>query len=559
MIHTLFLYKEEYQDNVQDTFSLLSLFSEDKALSLQKALEDKEKLLSFFIEEMPSSSVDSFLQTRAKAFSIPLLFLVEKQEAAWIVTQASQVQKIGKNYTFFFQNGGENFFLTTKTGGILGKKIGEGRYIGAFFPFSWFLEQLSLKKLHPGFEIVFLSSKEEALFSTFAPLQGLLFQKRGEASTGIYLEKYEKQKNSFFFTDKEPFLATIYPVKGTLSFMGVVSEAKIKEIHVFRYIKNFVKLFLFLVFIGGGLTYLFLFLFTKPLKRLFTCMQKVQGGDLSTRFTKDKWGFEINLLGEYFNDMMQAIVTHQEEAARQSLQRKLLERELFLAHEIQKGLLPHFSSKLPIQVATFFSPSFHMGGDFYDLFELEKGKTLFYIADISGKGLEAGLYALTLRSYMRGASKGKKELKDLLYSVNELFLQDTEKASVFATCWVGIYEEKAELLTYASLGHPPAYLIRKEKVEELITHNLALGVQKESFIVKTEKIQKKDMLFFFTDGLFEAEKEKGDFYSLSRLKTYLFSQRGKSPKELIKNLQKEIEEYQKEKRDDVAAMALYFE
>ncbi len=562
VVHTFFLYREEYEEALNDTFSSLFLFSRDRAYFLEEILEKEKNLFTLFSEEIPSLSPDSFLEERAKLFSIPFLFLVEKRGGQWRITHGSLKEGIGKLFPLFPERLEETLFVPSKKqrGAYFLKKITEQRYIGAFFSFSWLVHKLHLKSLPFKVELSLLGPNQEVFFSTSSSLQGKLFQEKGTAFPGIYLEVFPGKNSSFFFRQKASSLAVISPIKNTgFQLMASSSREEIKQIQINRYIKNFIQLFLLLFFLGGGITYLFLFLFTKPLKKLFVSMQRVEAGDLSARFTKDRWGFEINLLGEYFNKMMEAMISHQKQAQKEALQRNLLQRELFLAHQIQKGLLPQNLKEVSsMKIATFFSPSFHMGGDFYDFFEIEKGIFLFYIADISGKGMEAGLYALTLRSYVRGAAKGKKDLKELLPLVNELFLQDTEKDSVFATCWMGIYEEKTGILSYACLGHPPAYLIRKAKIEELKTEGLALGVQKEIFEVKIEKVQKKDILFFFTDGLFEAENEKGEFYTLNRLKAYLFSQKEKPLEELMKNLQQELQSYQKEKKDDTAAMALYF-
>ena len=74
------------------------------------------------------------------------------------------------------------------------------------------------------------------------------------------------------------------------------------------------------------------------------------------------------------------------------LETELLERELELAHRVQRGLLPAGPPKVQgYEFADLYEPASHLGGDYFDYIELPGGRLAVTLADVMGKGISAAL------------------------------------------------------------------------------------------------------------------------------------------------------------------------
>ena len=126
---------------------------------------------------------------------------------------------------------------------------------------------------------------------------------------------------------------------------------------------------------------------TSPIKKLSEGAEKIGSGDLETRI-EVKSKSEIGQLANTFNQM----ATDLEVSTQQMLEKEKLTRELELAGEIQMELLP---STLPpvknLDVAASLVSAEEVGGDCYDFLPIDEDNMLFYIGDVTGHGVPAGL------------------------------------------------------------------------------------------------------------------------------------------------------------------------
>lgn len=76
---------------------------------------------------------------------------------------------------------------------------------------------------------------------------------------------------------------------------------------------------------------------------------------------------------------------------RQIIQERL-KKEIELASNVQKMLIP---DDLPMtdhyEISSIYKPHFNIGGDYLDFIDFDRGRFIFCIADISGKGVAAAL------------------------------------------------------------------------------------------------------------------------------------------------------------------------
>ncbi len=296
--------------------------------------------------------------------------------------------------------------------------------------------------------------------------------------------------------------------------------------------------FLFIVgVVGGGFGVLLLRRLSKPLNVLCLTMERVSEGAIHSRYSSQLLGFEINTLGNYFNQTMDALILHQRQAEEERAKKEKLAEKLKVAREIQRNLLPKYgSANSGLEVDYAYLPALEVSGDFYDLFTSPSGKTLITIADISDKGISACLYSLGLRSSLR--SLMDFDLSEMVRKANELFCIDSSDSGQFATLWIGVLDQNK--LRFLSLGHPPALLKRKGELQFLSTSHSALGIEAFSNITPSEiTLEKGDEILLYSDGATEAMDPSGDLFGVERLKQYFL----KSMRNTTQGLLEEIQDF----------------
>jgi sigma-B regulation protein RsbU (phosphoserine phosphatase) len=311
-----------------------------------------------------------------------------------------------------------------------------------------------------------------------------------------------------------------FPIPNTdLTLVLGTQEQDIFHLQTTHFAIHILSFFLIVIVIGGCLVFLLLKRLARPLNVLRMTMERVAEGLVYSRYVNQRWGFEINDIGQYFNETVDALLVHQKEAEEERIKKEKLEQELQLAREIQADLLPKIIPAAPhLDIGAAYLPALEVGGDFYDILPLTSGKILIVLADIADKGISACLFSLGLRSSIRALAEAMgNDLPQMVKKVHELFCLDAEETSQFATVWIGILDEKK--LSFVSLGHPPALLKRNGQLQELTTGNIAIGLPNFE-IPKAQQIELKsgDELLLYSDGATDAHDADRLLYGLDRIK-----------------------------------------
>ena len=204
------------------------------------------------------------------------------------------------------------------------------------------------------------------------------------------------------------------------------------------------------------------------------------------------------------------------------LAKQKIESELEVAREIQVALLP---KDIPVvkgySVAGCNIPALHVGGDYYDIIKLSEDKFAFVIADVSGKGTPASLLMASIQSAVHSFLKffdDNFKLEIATQKINELIFANTSSEKFITFFW-GILDLSTSEFTYVNAGHNPPFLIKKDKVENLDKGGLMLGVIESGYDYSSGKVKidSKDILVLYTDGVSEARNTAKDEYSEERI------------------------------------------
>lgn len=229
----------------------------------------------------------------------------------------------------------------------------------------------------------------------------------------------------------------------------------------------------------------------------------------------------------------------------QSIEKQRLEKELDVARDIQKRILPVKNPVVKnLSISTFFTPAFEVGGDYYDFFEIDSNKLGFVIADVSGKGISAAFIMAEIKGIFNSLSKMIDTPKQILEKVNEILLQRLTKKD-FVSALYGIIDSEKEELTFARAGHCPAILIRNSKIQTFKTSGIGLGLT-NSFDFNnhleeiTINLKDDDTLAFYTDGITESKNDKLEDFGEEHFSNILIEHSDKSVNEIADEVIKEV-------------------
>jgi serine phosphatase RsbU (regulator of sigma subunit) len=263
---------------------------------------------------------------------------------------------------------------------------------------------------------------------------------------------------------------------------------------------------------------------TGSVHALFIGTERVRQGDFTHKIAV-KTDDQLGELAGSFNQMTASI----EDLLRQAAEKRRLEEELRIAHEIQMSLLPQGQLAMPgISVTALCVPAREVGGDYYDLLPLENHRLGVLIADVSGKGTSAALYMAELKGLVLSLSRICRSPRELLITANRIIAEHLDSRS-FITMTYAVIDLAAGTMTYARAGHTPLIYVpgpgrgtREARI--LAPDGLVLGLKIDGGEMFERLLQEEtlplhngDLYLFFTDGISEAMNERDDCFGEGRL------------------------------------------
>jgi phosphoserine phosphatase RsbU/P len=208
-------------------------------------------------------------------------------------------------------------------------------------------------------------------------------------------------------------------------------------------------------------------------------------------------------------------------AQAQIIEKKKLEHELALAHDIQMSMLPHQMPAFPgFDFGARILPMAAVGGDFYDFIPLGKDRLGIAIGDVSGHGVPAALFMALTVSLLRSEASRECSPIQALRSVNRQMIH-LNGEGMFVTLLFGVLDCTTGDFAFARAGHGLPLVARADgRVEEMpLKHGMALGLFEEaSFSEQTLTLSPGDALLLYTDGVTEAMDVHRVLYGDERLK-----------------------------------------
>lgn len=254
----------------------------------------------------------------------------------------------------------------------------------------------------------------------------------------------------------------------------------------------------------------------RPLGRIAEAANAISNGDFSYKIPEVSGHSDISHLRNSFVAMQQELVRYIDDLRNTTEKKAGMERDLHIASQIQKGLLPKtfpaFPERNDIDIYGLVVPAKEVGGDIFDFFMRDE-KLFFMIGDVSGKGVPASLFMMVVGHLFRNVGRYSNEPSMIVSGINSELANGNDQ-DMFCTLFCGVLDMETGTLSYCNAGHNAPILITKDGADFMkpCTNLPAGAIADFSYQTESVQMQKNDALFLYTDGVTEAENKAMELF-----------------------------------------------
>ena len=249
---------------------------------------------------------------------------------------------------------------------------------------------------------------------------------------------------------------------------------------------------------------------------------------------------------------------------KESLAKKALEKELDVARQIQQRLIPATPPDVEgYELIGMNTPCDAVGGDYYDYIPLSDDRLFIAIGDVVGHGIPAALLMANLYAALRSHTQYEMDLADMVAKTNDFIHRSTDIMQ-YITMFCGMLDLPTGRFHYVNAGHNPPYHVHAGEKGKAVTDPLKEGgvplgmMPSMPYESGSTELDKGDLLYLFTDGVTEAQNEKGDLLEEEALENCLKGCLGLKLPNVLHEIQVEIRAHTGDtpQEDDVTMMAV---
>ena len=305
---------------------------------------------------------------------------------------------------------------------------------------------------------------------------------------------------------------------------------------------------------------------TRPLQQLSQSAREIGQGNLTVEMPTVPANDEVMVLKDSLETMQTELQAYIKNLIDTQRYKDRVEGELRVAHDIQMGYLrsdfTNFCENRNFNIAATLKPALHIGGDFYDFFDVNEHTVCFAMGDVAGKGIPAALFMAIALTLTRSAAYATQSLSQIVGKINEVLVSQNENA-VFTTFFNGLLDTGTGEINFCNAGHNYPYLLQQGELYEVkATHGPALGVVDQvSYKTGKLKLNKGDKLVLYTDGVTDAENSENIFFDKDNLERVLTSDGAADIRGLLHELMQQLKKFtgNQPPSDDITLLALQWD
>lgn len=327
-------------------------------------------------------------------------------------------------------------------------------------------------------------------------------------------------------TGKRIFTLISNPTTNLLNFyFGGATSSKIMR-GIFGVITALATLLMLIYFFASAFAAVLIFSISRAVNRIEKGTKAVERGDFTVRI-RMKPHNQLGEMAQSFDRMTESIASLLASVA----EKERLQSEIEIAASIQRNLLPKEGPQFRgVSFSAHFEPTASIGGDYYDVFNLDKSRLAVAIGDVSGHGLSTGLVMAMVKAAITTLVEEGADESSLFRRLNELVYRSTERRA-FMTLAFTIFDLEHGTIRHTNAGHLYPYLLRKGQLPTSIeSPSLPLGVRSalETQTVEID-LREGDAVVYLSDGIVEAQSPAGDPFGFDTLEALLETQTERSP------------------------------
>lgn len=204
-----------------------------------------------------------------------------------------------------------------------------------------------------------------------------------------------------------------------------------------------------------------------------------------------------------------------------------------------------------------------LGGDFIDFIKFSDEKYLYVMGDVSGKGLNASMSMVILKTVLRTFLSETSDFKQLIVKVNLFIKNNLPKGTFFAGVF-GIIDFQTNTMYYINCGVPAMFLYTASynNVIEIQGEGKILGFARDiGKYIKVKKIvlNPQDILLLTTDGLVDSMNLRGERYGKDRIQRLLLDNRSYPASRIAKFISDNLVDFvSRELEDDITILVFKY-
>ncbi len=231
-------------------------------------------------------------------------------------------------------------------------------------------------------------------------------------------------------------------------------------------------------------------------------------------------------------------------------EKKRLDRDLEIAHDIQRILLPSTSPEVPgYQISGINIPARQVSGDYFDYIRVDEHHFGIVIADVSGKGVPASLIMAMCRSVLRSQAPVNPSPADVLRKVNRQLFPDMREDMFISMCYL-IIQDALGQVSLARAGHdaPLHFHARDGTLTKVNPPGMALGVDSGAVFDRLTRnfsvnLEADDCLILYTDGVTEALDQNGMEYGMDKMMQAIRASAPEGSPAIVKRLTDDLQSF----------------
>ena len=275
---------------------------------------------------------------------------------------------------------------------------------------------------------------------------------------------------------------------------------------------------------------------------------------------------EMEDLYQEIRRMQTRIIDYMDTITRETTERERIGAELSVATQIQGNMLPNvfpaFPGRKEFDLYANVVPAKEVGGDFYDFFLVDNDHLALVVADISDKGVPAGLMMVVTKTIIKNQALAGKTPVEIMEETNRQ-LYENSGGDMFVKAWLGILELSTGNLRSVNAGHDsPAYcpphgafgILEERKGIPLAT------MSDTRYEENRLTLKPGGGLFVYTDGLPEAVNADEELFGADRTLDALNEDTASRPMQTVRRIKKRMGGFIKDtpQYDDITMLSLTF-